>query len=172
MLYELIKSSLLKNNSIARFGKNKYYNTQKQEKVTENTISYFAYDAIEICLEFIGGKYYLSFLLTVYITDKDGNQVNKDVRKIITNKQISKIWNKSYNEKLMEWNRLMYSGNQTILFTHTEFDLKFNYASITYGNLTKTGNFPQKTACQFDEPIMAFNINDKEAQGINQLRGH
>ncbi|MDR0604750.1 MAG: SIR2 family protein [Bacteroidales bacterium] len=172
MLYDLIRFSLLKKENIAQCGRNKYYNSQKQEQMTENYISYYVYDAIEIGLEFINGKYHLSVLLTVYITDKDGKPVNKDIRKTMTNKKMSTIWNASYNEKLKDWNRLLYFGhNKAIEFVHEGFNLQFNYACITYGNIAKTGNFPQKIAYQFDEPIMLFRINNEKARGINQLRG-
>jgi hypothetical protein len=49
--------------------------------------------------------------------------------------------------------------------------LKFNYACITYGEISNSENFPQKIAYQFDEPVMLFNVNNSIAKGINQLKG-
>ncbi|MDR1895223.1 MAG: SIR2 family protein [Prevotellaceae bacterium] len=172
MLYALIDISLSAKGAINKFGRNKYYNTVKKEQVTENYIPYCVYDAIEIGLEYINGKYHLSLLLTVYITDNDGNPVNKDIRKVVTNKKMSTTWNASYDEKLKNWNRLLRTNNVGFIeFNYVGFNLQFNHACITYGNTNKTGNYPQRTVYQFDEPIMLFNIKNKDAKGINQLRG-
>jgi hypothetical protein len=173
MLYELIERALLEKKNIKKFWRNKYYDSLNYETMVENGVLYHIYNALEIFLEFIYGKYHLSLLITFYITDKDGNPVNKDTRKIMTNSKMSTVYNSQYNERLYAWNGLLRLSNTNIIeFRFSEFTLNFNLASITHGNINKPGNFPQRIAYQFDEPIMVFNINDKDAKGINQLRGY
>jgi argonaute-like protein implicated in RNA metabolism and viral defense len=58
-----------------------------------------------------------------------------------------------------------------IIFNSEGFILKFNFACVSYGQIDNPTGFPQKTAYQFDEPAMLFNVNDKNSVGINQLKG-
>jgi NAD-dependent SIR2 family protein deacetylase len=172
MLYDLIKIALLSKNNIKKFGNNKYYNSIKHENMEKNYTSYIVYDGIEVSLEFIKGKYHLSLLLTVYITDKNGNPVSMEAKKLLINYRMSSVWNKAYNEKIREWNRILKTANSDFIdFHYEEFQLRFNHACITYGQVDNSLNFPQRISYQFDEPVITFNINNQNARGINQLKG-
>jgi hypothetical protein len=91
MLYDLIRDSLLTKNGIVRFEKNKFKKSMKSEQFNNNSVSYKSFDAVEICLDFINGKYYLSLLLTVYITDANGNPINNETKKLLINRKMSMI---------------------------------------------------------------------------------
>jgi hypothetical protein len=172
MLYDLIKSSLLTNTKIKKFGKNKYYDSSKHETLENNFIQYIVYDGIDISLEFIDDKYYMIILLTVYITNKDGNAISNENKKLLVNKKMSIIYNETYNEKIKYWNRILNLKDSKIIgFSYEGFNLQFNYACVTYGKMSDSVNFPQKIAYQFDEPIMIYNVNNINAKGINQLKG-
>jgi hypothetical protein len=176
MLYDLIGISILAKKDIKKFGKNKYYNSSKSEifvdNYLDNYISYKVFDAIEVSLEFINGKYYLSVMITVYITDSKGKYISNEIKKYLVNKRMSSIYNLAYDEKIQYWNRIIrQSGTTFIEFTIDKFSLKFNHTCISYGKTKDSANFPQKIAYQFGEPVMLFNVNNLNAKGINQLRG-
>jgi hypothetical protein len=172
MLYDLIRDSLLTKNDIVKFGKNKFYNSLECEVFKIDLVSYKSFDAIEVFLDFINGKYYLSLLLTVYITDVNGNPVDNEVKKLLINKKMSTIWNSAYNNKIKKWNEILRTEKTNIIiFNAGGFTLKFNFACISYGQIDNPTKFPQMRAHQFDEPVMLFNINDKNSIGINQLKG-
>jgi hypothetical protein len=172
MLYDLIKFSLQTNKNIKSFGKNKYYDVTKFESFKIDNTAYTIYDGIEIFLEFLNGKYYLSLLFAVYVTDHNGEPIEKEMRKIISNKKISTIWNSVYNDKIKNWNELLFSKEDAgIKFAFNEFTLKFNHVLLSCGKIASNKNYPQRIAHQFDEPIMVFNVNNHNAKGINQLKG-
>jgi NAD-dependent SIR2 family protein deacetylase len=172
MLYELIKFSLESNKNIISFGKNKFYDLSKHEIFNDNYTQYNVYDGIEFFLEFINGKYYLMILLTVFITDRNGNPVSTENKKLLINKKISNIYNNIYDEKIQYWNRIIRTKGSTIIeFSHEGFSINFNHACVTYGKMLDSANYPQKIAHQFDEPVITFNVNNPNAKGINQLKG-
>ena len=172
MLYNLIEMSLLEKSYIKKFGKNKYYNNTKKEIYNDNYSSYNVYEGIDVSLEFINGKYNLSIMLTIYVTDVNDNPISNDKKKTIINKKMAEIFNNKYDEKFKDWNReLRKKGAECIEFTQDGFSLIFNHACITYGDIGKSGNFPQKNAYQYLEPIITFNLNNSDAKGIHQLKG-
>jgi len=172
MLYDLIKLSLLNIPNIKKFGKNKYYDSSKHEIFDDNFTQYIIYDGVDISLEFINDRYYMIILLTVFITNKDGSVVINVNKKLLINKIMSNIYNKSYNDKIKYWNSILRKkGTKIIEFSCEGFNLQFNYGCISYGKMSDSVNLPQKIAHQFDEPIMLYSIDNLKAKGINQLKG-
>jgi len=172
MLYELIKISLLSKKNIKQFGINKFYDDEIFEIYKDDEISYKIYDGIIITLEFINEKCYLSILLTAFVVNLNSQPVNKEIKKIIINKKMSTIWNTTYNDKIKYWNeQLVTKGEGSINFIFEGFVLKFKSTCLSYGLIENTKKYPQKMVYKFDEPLMVFNINYKNAVGINQLKG-
>ena len=172
MLYDLIEYSLLINKNIKKFGRNKFYDTTKCENFENDRVSYNIYDGIEINLDFINGKYYLSILLTIYIVDINGNPLSNNIKKLLINKKMSVVYNQVYDEKIKYWNRLLRKKDTTIIeFVFNGFSFSFNHACITYGRMSDSATYPQKIACQFDEPVLLYNLCNQSAKGINQLKG-
>ena len=80
LLYQLILRTLLQNDDIAKFSKNKIYFRSSK---TECDFKYFKYDAVELTLSYINNKYYLSILPTVYVTHKNGQELLRDRKSVV-----------------------------------------------------------------------------------------
>lgn len=115
LLYSLIEKSLTSNSAIKKLSKNTYYDVTCQEVFRS---SYYVYDAIEIQLELINGKYYLNILPTVYLTGRTGKALPLEEKKTIVNSYMSSLYNQKYNEKLSSWNKKLISKDRKIVFQY------------------------------------------------------
>lgn len=162
MLYDLINNSLLQNSNIETFAKNKYYfvdsGTTYQNRFH---YTYIKYSAFEVQLSYINYKIYLSIIPTIYLTNKNGNDVSKLYKQAEINSIISNIYNSSYGNILKDLNTLLYKkGKKEIIFTNSDFSIKFNFVCFSYKLSTKPEH-PQVFSFKFDEPEMLFAISDK-----------
>ena len=172
LLYDLIETSLLNRDNIRKFGKNKYYDSSKFETHNDRIGSFIIFDSIEISLEYINGKYNLLIVPTIFISKKDGSVIPYEVKKTLVNSKLSAIYNQAYSEKIKYWNNIFKHGsNNNIEFNNDKFSLKFNPTCISYGKIPANAKYPQTNAYQLEEPVMLFSVTDKNAKGINQLRG-
>ena len=115
LLYSLIEKSLTSTSAIKKLSKNTYYDVTSKEVFRS---SYYVYDAIEIQLELINGKYYLNILPTVYLTGRTGKALPLEEKKTIINAYMSSLYNQKYNEKLSSWNKKLISKDRKIVFQY------------------------------------------------------
>jgi len=170
MLYDLIKYTLVMKYNLHSCGKNKYYDPINKTLLRDYNISYIRYEAIKVNLEYINEKYYLSLIITYHLTYSDDTTLSKDCNKKLINKNMSTLYNDGYNELIRKRNSLL-SKNSIIEFNIDNHSLKFNNACISYGTTTSPQKLPQKNAFKFDEPLVAFDVNDNSKSIINQLNG-
>lgn len=169
MLYQLIKTILINKLGLISFGKNKYFDPNSKS-VYENI--YYIYDGIEITLSVYNGKYYLSVVLTVFIQQINGKDVNRLKKQQMINKVMSGIYNNKYDEKLKYWNKKLKTPyGQTISFSNNGFTLSFISIILSCGGIKRNSEWPTLTAYQYDEPQMLFDVKDKAHKAINQLIG-
>ena len=172
MLYELINISLVQKQNIKVFGKNKYYfsdsGTEYQNRVH---YTYTKYLAFEVQLSYLNERIYLSIIPTVYLTNKNGSEVNKLYKQVEINNIMSSIYNVDYGNMLKGLNNFLYTkGSNEIIFTNGFFSIKFNFVCLSY-KLSQNLNHPQVLSFKYDEPEMLFDVNDKNRTSINQLKG-
>lgn len=172
LLYDLIKVSLLQNPNIKSFGKNKYYFIDsKAEHQNRAHFTYIKYSAFEVQLSYFNEKIYLSMVPTVYLTNKNGSEVNKLYKQIEINSIMSQIYNDKYGNLLFNLNKSMYAkGSNEIKFAINGFAVTFNQVCLSY-KLSAKSEHPQVSSFKFDEPKMLFDVKDKNRTSINQLKG-
>lgn len=172
MLYDLINVSLLQNPNIKSFGKSKYYFVDSEtEYKNKSNFTYKKYSAFEIQLSYLNEKIYLSIIPTVYLTNKNGNEVSKLYKQIEINSIMSKIYNVEYGNLLLNLNKSLYvKGSKEIKFEINNFAVIFNQVCLSYKLSTKPEH-PQVSSFKFDEPEMLFDVNDINHTSINQLKG-
>ena len=172
LLYELIKISLLQNSNIKSFGRNKYYFVNSiSDHHNKARFTYKRYSAFEVQLSYLNEKIYLSIIPTVYLTNKNGSEVNKLYKQTEINSIMSSIYNADYGKILKDLNAFLWTkGSNEIMFTNGDFSIKFNFVCFSY-KLSSDSNYPQVYSHKFDEPEMLFDVNDKNRISINQLKG-
>lgn len=172
MLYDLINDSLLQNSNIETFAKNKYYFVDSGTTYQNRShYTYIKYSAFEVQLSYINDKIYLSIIPTIYLTNKNGSEVSKLYKQAEINSIISNIYNSDYGNILKDLNTFLYKkGSKEIIFTNSDFSIKFNFVCFSYKLSTKPEH-PQVPSFKFDEPEMLFDVSDKNHTSINQLKG-
>ncbi len=172
MLYDLINDSLLQNSNIETFAKNKYYFVDSGTTYQNRShYTYIKYSAFEVQLSYINDKIHLSIIPTIYLTNKNGSEVSKLYKQAEINSIISNIYNSGYGNILKDLNTFLYKkGSKEIIFTNSDFSIKFNFVCFSYKLSTKPEH-PQVPSFKFDEPEMLFDVSDKNHTSINQLKG-
>lgn len=172
LLYELIKVSLLQNSNIQTFGRNKYYFVDSiSDHQNKARFTYKRYSAFEVQLSYLNEKIYLSIIPTVYLTNKNGSEVNKSYKQVEINSIMSSIYNADYGEILKDLNAFLRTkGSNEIAFTNGDFSIKFNFVCFSY-KLLSNSKYPQVSSYKFDEPEMLFDVNNANHKSINQLKG-
>lgn len=165
MLYDLIKSSML-NRGFQCCKRNKYYDA----KTRKTDSGYAVFDAIEMAIEYSAGEFYLFLLPSIHILKENGKQVSTDEYKIQSNRILSRIYNKQYNEKLRIWQSTL-SNKRTISFTNGLFELKFTSIPLSSGGENREKEWIELNAYQYNEPIMCFSDTDMSHTSTNQLIG-
>lgn len=172
LLYELIKISLLQNSNIKSFGRNKYYFVDSiLDHQNKARFTYKRYSAFEVQLSYLNEKIYLSIIPTIYLTNKNGSEVNKLYKQVEINSIMSSIYNADYGKILKDLNAFLWiKGSNEIIFTNSDFSIKFNFVCFSY-KLLSGSKYPQISSFKFDEPEMLFDVNDINHTSINQLKG-
>ena len=172
LLYELIKVSLLQNSNIKSFGRNKYYFVDSEtEYQNKANFTYKKYSAFEIQLSYFNDKVYLSMVPTIYLTNKNGCEVNKLFKQKEINSIMSQIYNAEYGKRLKDLNENLYvQGSYEIKFMANDFILTFNQVCLSY-KLSAKPEYPKVSSFKFDEPEMLFDANNANHKSINQLKG-
>lgn len=172
LLYELIKVSLLQNSNIQIFGRNKYYFVDSiSDHQNKARFTYKRYSAFEVQLSYLNEKIYLSIIPTVYLTNKNGSEVNKSYKQVEINSIMSSIYNADYGKSLKDLNTFLRTkGSNEIVFTNGDFSIKFNFVCFSY-KLLSNSKYPQVSSYKFDEPEMLFDVNNANHKSINQLKG-
>ena len=172
LLYELIKTSLLQNSNIKSFGRNKYYFVDSiSDHQNKARFTYKKYSAFEVQLSYLNEKIYLSIIPAVYLTNKNGSEVNKLYKQVEINSIMSSIYNADYGKILKDLNAFLRTkGSNEIVFTNGDFSIKFNFVCFSY-KLLSNSKYPQVSSYKFDEPEMLFDVNNKNHTSINQLKG-
>lgn len=172
LLYELIKTSLLKQSNITECGRNKYYFVNSEEIYqSKSRFNYKKYSAFEVQLSFYDEKFYLSLIPTIHLTNNRGEPVDKLYKQIEINSIMSSIHNAEYDNLLKILNKELYIiGGKELNFSVDTFQLKFNHICLSY-KLSTDVNYPQISAFKYDEPFMLFDVNNNQHKSINQLKG-
>lgn len=134
LLYELIKISLLQNSNIKSFGRNKYYFVDSiLDHQNKARFTYKRYSAFEVQLSYLNEKIYLSIIPTIYLTNKNGSEVNKLYKQVEINSIMSSIYNADYGKILKDLNAFLWiKGSNEIIFTNSDFSIKFNFVCFSY----------------------------------------
>ncbi len=164
MLYDLIGRAL-EQKGLVKYKKSKFFELSSAMK--EN--GFIAYDAIDICLEFIDTKYYINICPTYHITNLNGGELDRFTYQRQINYKAN-IYNKQYDEKLKKWQKLLLT-NKELLFEYNNFSIRFNSPAVSCGGVKRVATWDKLDAFYADEPLMIFSNNDKNKQSINQLRG-
>lgn len=165
MLYQLINRYMI-SKGMVEYRKNKYLNP----KTKANNNGLFSFDALEISLSCISGKIYMNLLPTVHFAKRDGKQLDKASYQDCVNKAISTIYNKQYNEKLKQWESILYSSGKMI-FEYEGFQLEFQTPALSCGGRNRQDNWPELSAWIYPETPMRFSEKDFSKSNINQLKG-
>lgn len=165
MLYDIIKNSML-NRGFQCCKRNKYYDT----KTRKDESGYVVFDAIEMAIEYSAGEFYLFLLPSIHILKKNGKQVSSEEYKIQSNRILSRIYNKQYNEKLRFWQSVL-SNKKTISFTNGFFELKFTFIPLSSGGENREKEWIELSSYKYNEPIMCFSDTDMSHTSTNQLLG-
>lgn len=168
LLYSLIEKSLTSTSAIKKLSKNTYYDVTSKEVFRS---SYYVYDAIEIQLELINGKYYLNILPTVYLTGRTGKALPLEEKKTIINAYMSSLYNQKYNEKLSSWNKKLISKDRKIVFQYNNFEIVFDGISVSSSGKQRNGKWPELKSHQYEEPPLQFSMDDRTKCTVNQLYG-
>lgn len=164
MLYDLI-GRVLEQKGLAKYKETKYYDLSSGKK----DASFIYYDAIDICLEFISGKYYLNICPTIHITNLNGVVPERfTYQKQINYK--SNVYNKQYDEKLRAWQKRLLT-NKELSFKYNGFSIKFNVPAVSCGGIKRESHWDKFDAFNIDEPFMVFSNDDRSRRSINQLKG-
>ena len=133
--------------------------------------TYKKYSAFELRLSYLNEKFYLSIVPTIYLTNKNGTEVNKLYKQIEINTIMSQIYNIDYGKLLRDLNESLYvRGSHEIKFMANDFTLTFNQVCLSY-KLSSSKEHPQVSSFKFDEPEMLFDVNNANHKSINQLKG-
>lgn len=165
MLYDLIKYDLLAKGLIC-YKRNKYYNPQKFINDKGNCF----YEAVEISIEYINGKLNFFILPTIHALKSNGGILSKENYQFLLNQKISQIYNKEYNEKLQQWERL-FLNNKRLLFKYDSVELSFHIPAISSGGTNRNPSWLELPSYSLEEPIMCFSGTDENKTSINQLKG-
>lgn len=168
LLYSLIDKSLTSNSAIKKLSKSTYYDVTSREVFRS---SYYVYDAIEVQLVLINGKYYLNILPTVYLTGKTGKALPLEEKKAIINAYMSRLYNQKYNEKLSSWNKKLLSKDRKIVFQYNGFEIVFDGISVSSSGRQRNTKWPEIKSHQYEEPPLQFSMNDSTKCTVNQLYG-
>lgn len=164
MLYDLIAKSLVERGFI-QYRRTKFYDVSSAKKESK----YIVYDAIEICLEVIGGKYYMNISPTYYITNLNGCEPDRfTYQKIIKSK--SNQYNKQYNDILYGWQKKIILKGKMI-FEYNGYSIEFKVPAASSGGINCAPQWTVFKAYYTQEPQMVFSYNNKMFNSINQLKG-
>ncbi len=164
MLYDLI-GKVLEIKGLKKYKKTKFF--EPSSVVKEN--GFIVYDAIDICLEFISGRYYLNISPTFHITNSYGGELDRFTYQRQINYK-SNIYNKEYNEKLKNWQKIL-SSNKELTFAYNGFYINFNVPAVSCGGTKSDPKWDKFDSFYATEPLMVFSNNDKSKEAINQLKG-
>ena len=164
MLYELI-AKVLEKNGFIKYGRSKFYEASSaiQEK------EYMVYNAIDLFLEFIDGKYYLNVSPTFHLTKLNGSELDRFTYQRQINYK-SNIYNKQYNELLSNWQKKLITKGK-LTFEHDGFSIEFCVPAVSCGGINRNPEWPTVDVFCAHEPAMVFSNNNKNFNSINQLKG-
>lgn len=164
MLYELIAKVLIEK-GLVKYRKTKFYEPSSAKK-EENLVFY---EAIDIGMEYIGGKYYLNICPTYHVTFVDGSELNRfEYQKKINIK--SNIYNDKYADSLFKWQRKLVNNNK-LIFEYEEGILEFCVPAVSCGGTNNDPQWIKKQAFYTNEPVMVFSNENRQLCSINQLKG-
>lgn len=164
MLYDLI-GKVLQKKGLIKYRKSKFYNPETKERED----SYWVYEAVDICLEFIDGKYYLLISPTFHFTSLDGSELDRFKYKINVNRK-SNLYNAVYKDKLYKWQQILMTDKK-LAFEDQGYSIEFSSPAISCGGTTRDPRWEEREAFQCEEPVILFSIDDKSKATINQLKG-
>lgn len=164
MLYDLI-GKVLQKKGLIQYRKSKFYNPETKERED----SYWVYEAVDICLEFIDGKYYLLISPTFHFTSLDGSELDRFKYKINVNRK-SNLYNAVYKDKLYKWQKILMTDKK-LAFEDQGYSIEFSSPAISCGGTTRDPRWEEREAFQCEEPVILFSIDDKSKATINQLKG-
>lgn len=164
MLYELIGKAL-NEAGLTQYGRSKFYEASSVVREKE----YMVYNAIEMSLDVIDGKYYLNISPTFHITNLNGCELDKlTYQKQLNSK--SNIYNKQYNEILGYWQKKLITKGK-LIFEYNSFSVEFCVPAVSCGGVNRNPQWPTVDVFCADEPAMVFSNNNKKFNSINQLKG-
>jgi hypothetical protein len=159
---------MIDNHGLTEYRRNKYYDATVSCR--DNDLNCLIYEAIEISLSVYRGKVYLNIVPTVFVCNYSGKPYERFENQRKINTAMSKIYNKPYNGKLKEWNRVL-SPNSSLAFSYKEFTLSFNRIALSSGGTSRNQGWSTKTCYRFLEPEMQFSVTDENKRSVNQLKG-
>lgn len=165
MIYSLIKCSVT-SRSLIEYRKNKYYDPAS--KTIDKQI--VVYDAVEVAVECMDDVLYLFLLPTVHVVDISGRSLSQEVYKYQTNRKISSMYNRTYNDKLKKW-QLYFKTNSELRFSIDGFSISFDAIALSAGGADRKTEWKEIKSYVYDEPEMCFSDTDESKRCICQIKG-
>ena len=164
LLYDLIFYSLNKIPNIRRIGKRRIILSDTLTPYKNRQYSF--YEAAMLSLQFNNNSLYLIITPTVEVVNVNGEKIDDDARKIITNSILSQRYNNKFGEQLLIWQNII-NERTRFSFELGTFKLELNRIAISNGGYIRRSEWPSLDSYDFSEPKMQLA---KQCY-VNQLKG-
>ena len=165
MIYSLIKHSVI-TKELIECKRNKYYDPASKTIDKQ----FVVYDAVEIAIECVDDVLYLCLIPTVHVADTSGKALSQETYKYQTNRIISGMYNRAYNDKLKKWQSFLKTNNE-LRFSIDEFSISFDAIALSAGGVDRKPEWKEIKSYVYDEPEMCFSDTDESKRCICQIKG-